>query len=298
MRRAWRPTWLSPISPSISALGTRAATESMTTMSIAPERISMSMISRACSPVSGWETSSASVSTPSFCAYSGSSACSASMNAAMPPRLLRVRDGVQRHGGLTVSSLGRRSRRCGRAGAADAEGHVEGDRAGGDHLDRDARLLAEPHDRALAELPLDLEERGLECLALVAGPVRDRCLTAWCHGDSLSFECLSQAGCDLRRTALEVPTLDVLALEVLRPLPTPHTLRVTTDIPGPHGVSGQPRSAKRVTDARRPTFTTIGERLFDRGQDTPARSIDYGPSCPLATGAPVPRSPWCGKRAV
>ncbi len=85
MRRAWRPTWLSPISPSISALGTRAATESMTTMSIAPERISMSMISSACSPVSGWETSSASVSTPSFCAYSGSSACSASMNAAMPP---------------------------------------------------------------------------------------------------------------------------------------------------------------------------------------------------------------------
>ena len=68
MRRAWRPTWLSPISPSISAFGTRAATESMTMMSIAPERISMSMISSACSPVSGWDTSSASVSTPSFLA--------------------------------------------------------------------------------------------------------------------------------------------------------------------------------------------------------------------------------------
>ena len=53
--------------------------------SSAPERISMSAISSACSPVSGWETSSASVSTPSFLAYSGSSACSASMNAAMPP---------------------------------------------------------------------------------------------------------------------------------------------------------------------------------------------------------------------
>ena len=45
----------------------------------------MSMISSACSPVSGWDTSRASVSTPSFLAYSGSSACSASMNAAMPP---------------------------------------------------------------------------------------------------------------------------------------------------------------------------------------------------------------------
>ena len=54
-------------------------------MSIAPERISMSAISSACSPVSGWETSSESVSTPSALAYSGSSACSASMNAAMPP---------------------------------------------------------------------------------------------------------------------------------------------------------------------------------------------------------------------
>ena len=85
MRRACRPTWLSPISPSISAFGTSAATESMTMMSIAPERISMSAISSACSPVSGCETSSASVSTPSFLAYSGSSACSASMNAAMPP---------------------------------------------------------------------------------------------------------------------------------------------------------------------------------------------------------------------
>ena len=85
--RACRPTWLSPISPSISARGTRAATESMTMMSSAPERISMSAISRACSPVSGWETSSSSVFTPSALAYSGSSACSASMKAAMPPAL-------------------------------------------------------------------------------------------------------------------------------------------------------------------------------------------------------------------
>ena len=33
MRRACRPTWLSPISPSISARGTSAATESITTTS-------------------------------------------------------------------------------------------------------------------------------------------------------------------------------------------------------------------------------------------------------------------------
>ena len=62
--RAWRPTWLSPISPSISALGVSAATESIATTSSAPERMRSSAISSACSPVSGWETSSWSMSTP------------------------------------------------------------------------------------------------------------------------------------------------------------------------------------------------------------------------------------------
>ena len=37
--RACRPTWLSPISPSISAFGVSAATESIATTSSAPERI-------------------------------------------------------------------------------------------------------------------------------------------------------------------------------------------------------------------------------------------------------------------
>ena len=64
MSRACSPTWVSPMSPSSSALGVRAATESITTTSSAPERISMSVISRACSPVSGWEMSSSSISTP------------------------------------------------------------------------------------------------------------------------------------------------------------------------------------------------------------------------------------------
>ena len=68
MSRAWSPMWLSPISPSISALGTSAATESMTTMSTAPERTRISTISSACSPVSGCDTSRFSMSTPSFLA--------------------------------------------------------------------------------------------------------------------------------------------------------------------------------------------------------------------------------------
>ena len=85
MRRACRPTTDVPMSPSISDFGTRAATESTTMMSIAALCTSASTISSACSPVSGCEMRSSSMLTPSLRAYSGSRACSASMNAAMPP---------------------------------------------------------------------------------------------------------------------------------------------------------------------------------------------------------------------
>src|SRR5260221_12868791 len=53
MSRACKPMCDSPMSPSISALGTSAATESITTMSTAPERTRISQISSACSPVPG-----------------------------------------------------------------------------------------------------------------------------------------------------------------------------------------------------------------------------------------------------
>ena len=46
IRRACPPTCDSPIAPSSSVWGIRAATESMTTRSTAPERTSMSAISR------------------------------------------------------------------------------------------------------------------------------------------------------------------------------------------------------------------------------------------------------------
>ena len=50
MSRACPPTWDSPMSPSSSACGMSAATESTTTRSTAPERTSMSAMSKACSP--------------------------------------------------------------------------------------------------------------------------------------------------------------------------------------------------------------------------------------------------------
>ena len=58
-----------PISPSISALGVRAATESMTITSIPPERTKLSVISKACSPVSGWDINKSSIWTPVFSVF-------------------------------------------------------------------------------------------------------------------------------------------------------------------------------------------------------------------------------------
>ena len=74
LRKAWdinlacRPTWLSPILPSISALGTSAATESIIIISTAELLTRESHIPKACSPVSGCEIIRLSVSTPKFLA--------------------------------------------------------------------------------------------------------------------------------------------------------------------------------------------------------------------------------------
>ena len=54
-------------------------------MLTAPDLTNVSVISNACSPVSGCEISNSSKSTPSFLAYCGSKACSASTKAHTPP---------------------------------------------------------------------------------------------------------------------------------------------------------------------------------------------------------------------
>ena len=63
--RACMPMVAMPISPSSSALGTSAATESMTITSSALERASVSQIDSASSPLSGCDTSKSSRFTPS-----------------------------------------------------------------------------------------------------------------------------------------------------------------------------------------------------------------------------------------
>ena len=54
------------MSPSISALGVNAATESITIKSTLPDLTNISVTSRACSPVSGCERRRSSTFTPSF----------------------------------------------------------------------------------------------------------------------------------------------------------------------------------------------------------------------------------------
>ncbi len=86
--------------------------------------------------------------------------------------LLRVRHGVQRQrrltGGLRPVHLHHTAARQ----AADAERDVERGRAGGDHFDGLVRPLAEAHHSALAELPFNLCECGVQRLLAVVS----------CHG--------------------------------------------------------------------------------------------------------------------
>src|SRR5205807_1629001 len=77
-------------------------------------------------------------------------------------------DAVQRQGGLARGFRTINLDHPATRQAADAERNVEAERAGGDGLDvHRLAVLAEPHDRALAERALDLGERGIEGLRFV-----------------------------------------------------------------------------------------------------------------------------------
>src|SRR5580704_14744163 len=100
--------------------------------------------------------------------------------------------------------------------AADAQRDVQRDGAGGDHFHRGADLVAEPHDRAPAELPFDLGERSLQGLVPVtAGPVD--CPVAACHGNSRWIqELASWFGCR-SRSYVPPPTIPRAAAVLLSP---------------------------------------------------------------------------------
>jgi hypothetical protein len=82
---------------------------------------------------------------------------------------LHLGDDLQREGGLARRFRAVDLDDAAARQAADAQRDVQAKRSGGDHLDvLELLALAQPHDRALAELLLDLGQRDLQRLALVA----------------------------------------------------------------------------------------------------------------------------------
>src|SRR5205085_10227430 len=88
--------------------------------------------------------------------------------------LLRLGEAVQRERGLAGGFRAVDLDHAAARQAADAERDVEPERAGGDALDLHRLVvLAELHDRALAEGALDLGERGIEGFRLIHGGTFD-----------------------------------------------------------------------------------------------------------------------------
>ena len=170
------PTNESPISPSISARGTSAATESTTTQSTPPERMSVSVISSACSPVSGWrheQLVDVDAARARVARVERVLDVDERGDAALA---LRLGDDVLAERGLArrlrPEDLGDPAARD----AADAEREVERDGARGDEVDLLPLRRAELHDRAAAELLLDREDRRVDRAAALAPP----CLARRC----------------------------------------------------------------------------------------------------------------------
>ena len=79
-------------------------------------------------------------------------------NTAVP---LRLRNRVQRHGGLTGRLRPVDLHHTTARKTADAQRCVNGDIAGGNRLDRRAGIVAEAHDGTLAKVLLDLRHSKL-----------------------------------------------------------------------------------------------------------------------------------------
>ncbi len=86
--------------PRSRPFGTRAATESITKISTAPLRTSISAISKACSPVSGWETRSSSHSHAQLLGVFGIQSVFSVYKGGNASTLLNRCNCMQRQGGL------------------------------------------------------------------------------------------------------------------------------------------------------------------------------------------------------
>ena len=135
IRRACRPGSESPISPSISALGVSAATESMTIRSTEPERTSASTISSACSPVSGWRDQQVLQVDAELLRVLDVERVLGVDEGAGAAELLHLGDDLQRERGLARRFRAVDLDHAAARQAADAERDVQAERAGGDDLD-------------------------------------------------------------------------------------------------------------------------------------------------------------------
>ncbi len=155
MRRACRPMWASPMSPSISARGVRAATESTTMRSMAPVRTSVSVISSALLAAVRLRDQEVVELDPEPAGVVGVESVLGVDEGAHAAARLGLGDGVQGQrrlaGRLRAVDLDDAAARQ----AADPEREVERQRAGRDDLHLRDLLAAEAHDRPVAELLLD-----------------------------------------------------------------------------------------------------------------------------------------------
>ena len=170
MRRACRPTWASPMSPSISARGTSAATEStMTTSTPLRADEGLGDLERLLTGIGLADEQLVDVDADVA-------------GVAGVEGVLGVDEGDHAAGALRVGrDVVAERRLAARLGAvdlgdpaarhaADAERQVERHRAGRDGLDVLGAAVAEAHDRAAAELLLDLEDGGLDRASSLAVP--------------------------------------------------------------------------------------------------------------------------------
>src|SRR5207248_10891680 len=100
-----------------------------------------------------------------------------------PAQLLGLGDGMQAEGGLAARLRFVDLDDPAPGQAPDAEGYVEPERPGGDGVDTDGGIVAQPHDRSLAEVLLDLGEGHVESLFPLVPPALPvgRCASIYCH---------------------------------------------------------------------------------------------------------------------
>ena len=191
--RACRPICASPISPSISAFGTSAATESTTTTSTPLERIEDFDDFERLLAVVGLRDEQVVEIDAELLRVGRVERVLGVDERRHAAELLRFGDDLQRQRRLARRLRSEDLDDAAARHAADAERVVDADGAGRNGVDRlDGALLAEPHDRALAELLFDLADGQLDGLDAFA-VLRSSSFVVCSTGGMLAFDAPPEA---------------------------------------------------------------------------------------------------------